>query len=634
MSTAENDEIYEGLCMLFNEDCLSGLLSDETYKLEEIAEEPEDVTVIPDEVFHPRNYLPFWTDPPPYEGTTEASPSAVLAPHAAIPSASSATPTSRPNPEAHPALQTPQPSPPPLPTDQAQFPAPQELAQPSTVQQEQHVNMGIGSTPSNPSTPLSTHLNAPISLPSTTVPAAIADTDAMPSAFAGAPLSAANTDAPITLHNINSPAAFPITNNMPAAAPDANEALLRALYAAQQWYPTPPNSSRVPTPPGPQQMAAYPLFSPYAHIQAYALVPYHAQIPTYAPYPPYVHHPAYAPMLPYALMTAYAPYPMQVPAPAPQGPMQLPNAPPAQTYYATSSAPMGGAAAPTNIAPLSNGATAEPTSGAAAPTSGTAPTSGLPSRHYRPHVYEAARAERAAQAAQPLEAPQPVQAEVSHIAQLNQGVQTARAAQVSQAAQSAEIAQTAHAAQTSQPAHSAQVSQVAHVAQDSQPAHSEQVSQPDQATRVLSVQVAQTAQPSPQVLHAGLPALKRKRDESEAKQDNARDAAGRQGERDVTQRQPCRWKHGREPCTRFFYPQNFQTPKEFTEDVLTHLERVVVIPKDTSADPQKNQKTRVACGWELCARDFATLEAVAQHVALRHILGIPSRTSKKAKTSH
>ncbi|KAI4519430.1 hypothetical protein K525DRAFT_241291 [Schizophyllum commune Loenen D] len=593
MST-ENDEIYEGLCMLFNEDCLSGLLSDETYKLEEIAEEPEDVTVIPDEVLHPRNYLPFWTDPPPYEGTTEASPVAVLAPQTTIPSASSATPTSRPNPEAHPALQTPQPSPLHLPTAQAQSPAPQELAQPSTVQQEQHVNMGIGSTPNNPPTPLSAHVNAPISLPSTTVPAAIADTNAMPSAVAGAPVAAASIDAPNTLYNINSPAALPITNNTPAAAPDANEALVRALYTAHQWYPTPPNSSRVPTPPGPQQMAAYPLFHSYTHIPAYTPVPYHAQIPTYGPHPAYMHLPAYAPIPGYATIPMYAPYPMQVPAS--QGNMQVHTAPPAQAYYATGSAPMGVAGAPMNIVPFSGGvpslAVVSSSGGASssnsalaigsivsAPASGVAgPTNGMPSRHYRPHVYEAARAERTAQAAQ-----------------------------------SAEIAQTAHAAQTSQPAHSAQ---------DSQPAHSEQVSQPAQAAQVLSVQVAQTAQPSPQVLHAGLPALKRKRDESEAKQDNARDAAGRQGERDVTQRQPCRWKHGREPCTRFFYPQNFQTPKEFTEDVLTHLERVV------------NQKTRVACGWELCARDFATLEAVAQHVALRHILGIPSRTSKKAKTSH
>ncbi|KAL1753629.1 hypothetical protein FB107DRAFT_217353 [Schizophyllum commune] len=577
MSTTENDEIYEGLYMLFNEDCLSSLLSDEQYKLEEIAEEPEDVTVIPDHFFHPRNYLPFWTDPAPYEDVAETSPSAVLALQTAIPSVSSATSTSLPTPEAHTAVPTPHPSTPPLPTAQDQYPASQELAQPSNVQQEQHVNMGIGSTPSNPPTPLSAPLNAPISLPSTTVPAAIADTNAMPSAVAGAPVAAANTDAPNTLYNTNSPAALPITNNTPAAAPDAHEAVLRALYAANQAYPTPPNSSRVPTPLGPQQMTAYPLFPPYAHIPVYALVPYHAQIPTYGPPPAYMHHPAYAPMLPYAPIPMYAPYPMQVPAP--QGPMQVHNAPSAQAYYAPSSAPRGGAAAPTNIAPLSNGATAGPTSGAG-------PTNGMPSRHYRPHVYEAARVERAAQTA--------------HAAQ---GAQTARAAQVSQAAQSAEISQTAHAAQVSQPAHSAQ---------DSQPA---------QAARDLSVQVAQTARPSPQVLHAGLPALKRKRDESEAEQEEARDAAGQQGVRNVMESQPCRWKHGREPCTRFFDPQNFQTTKELTDDVLAHLERVV-------------KKTRVACGWALCARDFATLEAVAQHVALRHILGIPCRTSKKAKTSH
>ncbi|KAL1679183.1 hypothetical protein EV122DRAFT_210363 [Schizophyllum commune] len=574
-----NDEIYEGLCGLFNEDLLSGLLSDEEYELKEIAEEPKDVTVIPDEVFHPRSYLPFWTDPPPYEDTTEASPSVFLAPQTAIPSASSATPTSRTNPEAHPALQTPQPSPLQLPTAQAQSLAPQELAQPSTVQQEQHVNMGIGSTPSNPSTPLSTHLNAPISLSSTTVPAAIADTNAMPSAFAGAPLAAANTYAPTTLYSTNSPAALPITNNTPAAAPDANDALLRALYAVNQSYPTPPNSSRVPTPPGPQQMAAYPLFSPYAHFSAHAPVLYHAQIPPYAPHPAYMHLPAYTPILPYALMPAYAPYPMQVPAPAPQAPVQLPNAPPAQTYYAPSSASMGGAAAPTNIAPLSNGATAGPTSGAAAPTSGTAPTNDMPSRHYRPHVYEAARAERAAQAAQSLEAPHPVQAEVFQIAQ------------------STQVVQTAHAAQS-----------------------------PAQAARILSVQVAQTAQLSPQVVHAGLPALKRKRDESEAEQDNARDAAGRQIERDIGQSSEqkqsklCRWKHAREACTYNFYPHDYPTKKECTPYVQAHLSGLVV-----------KQGEGYSCQWGLCARVFAEFDNLAGHVARVHVLGNPN---KKAKTSH
>ncbi|KAL1701548.1 hypothetical protein EV121DRAFT_211876 [Schizophyllum commune] len=579
MSTAGNDEIYEGLCRLFNEDLLSGLLSDEQYKLEEIAEEPEDVTVIPDHFFHPRNYLPFWTDSPPYEDTTEASPIAVLAPQTAIPSASSATPTSRSNPEAHPALQTPQPSPLHRPTAQAQSPAPQELAQPSAVQQEQHVNMGIGPMPSNPSTPLSTRLNAPISLPSTTVPAAIADTNAMPSALAGAPLAAANTDAPTTSYNTNSPAAIPTTNNTPAAAPDANEALLRALYAVNQSYPTPPNSSRVPTPPGPQQMAAYPLFPPYAHIPAYAPFPYHAQIPTYGPHSAYMHLPAYTLMLPYALMPAYAPYPMQ--APAPQGPMQVHNAPSAQAYYATNSASMGGTAAPTNIAPLSNGATVGPTSGAAAPTSDTAPTNDMPSRHYRPHVYEAARAERAAQAAQSLEAPQP----------------TARAAQVSRAAQSAETSQTAHTAQTSQPAHAAQVSQV-----------------------------AQTTQPSPQVLHAELPALKRKRDESEAEQDDARDTAGWQGERDIGQSSEqkqsklCRWKHAREACTYNFYPHDYPTKKECTPYVQAHLSGLVV-----------KQREGYSCQWGLCARVFAEFEKLAGHVARVHVLG---NSNKKAKTSH
>ncbi|KAI5884835.1 uncharacterized protein SCHCODRAFT_02521587 [Schizophyllum commune H4-8] len=583
MSTAGNDEIYESLRRLFDEGLLSGLLSDEQYKLEEIAEEPEDVTVIPDHFFHPRNYLPFWTDPPPDEDTTEASPSAVPAPQTAIPSASSATPTSQPNIETQLALQTPQPSPLHLPTAQAQSPAPQELAQPFTIQQEQHVNMGIGSTPSDPSTPPSTHLNAPISFPSTTVPAAIADTNAMPSASAGAPLAAANIYAPTNLYNTNSSAALPITDNTPAAAPDANEALLRALYAANPWYPTPPNSSRVPTPPGPQQMAAYPLFSPYAHIPAYAPVPYHAQIPTYGPHPAYMHLPAYAPMLPYALMPGYAPYPMQVHVPAPQGPMQLPNAPPAQTYYTADSAPMGGAGAPMNIVPFSsvvpssggvpfssgtsssNGAAAIPIDVAAIPSVAAAPTSGLPSRHYRPHVYEAARAEQAAQA--------------THSAEV---AQTVYASPVSQASQSAEVSQTAHAAQVSQP------------------------------TQVSSAPVGQTALPSPNVLHAALPALKRKRDESDAEAE----ASG--------QRPPerCRWQHGREPCTYVFHPQDYSTVGDCAAHVEAHLEGRVL------------PGSLIACQWGVCLRSFRTVKLAAKHVAERHILHIPGRTSKKAKTSH